>query len=324
MTNDLLHWGKHPQLVFESVNEYYRALGHLTNGKAYSISYEYNKKNGSYSDACRIHILSQATNVPQAFENKRTTNGRINCNDYVNNLKENHNFVQSGNVFSCNFNDVLSTVPNEYITDFISGFEESCVSKTIKSVCYITEAIKVEGKRLRVMPQPAKTTTRTVRNPNTKKTKSGKRDYIAQYIHDFEVGEAGEALVYKHECEIIEQAKKKGEIDKSIFVKWVSREDDSLGYDILSYDINKKEPRYIEVKTTTCSKNTPFYISENELKFSETNKEQYCIYRVYGLKNDSSDQVNFFIINGYIKEQENFVVSKENYNIVSVRRETNL
>lgn len=323
MAKDLLHWGKPPQLIFESANEYYRALGHLTNSKAYSVSYEYNKKNGSYSDACRIHKLSSASNIPQAFKNKLKTN-RINCNKYVNNLMENHGFVQSGNVFICSFNDVLATVPNEYITDFIKGFEEACVQEKTKSICYITEAIKVEGKHLRVMPQPTKTTTRTVKNPKTNKPKSGKRDYIAQYIHDFEVGEAGEALVYKHEYEIIEQAKKKGQIDKSIFVKWVSREDDSKGYDILSYDIDKKEPKYIEVKTTTCSKNTPFYISENELQFSETHKEQYCIYRVYGLKNDSSEQVNFFIINGYIKDQENFVVSKENYNIVSVRRETNL
>ena len=320
MATDLLHWGRKPQLIFANASEYYQALGHLTNPNAYSISYEYNKKNGSYSDACRIHILSSATNIPKAFEDKRTTNGRINCNEYVENLKENHNFVQSGNVFSCNFNDVLSTVPREHIADFIKGFEESASTKAAKSVCYVTEAIKIEGKCLQIKPQPTKVASTSANKGAPKKAKCGKRDYIAQYIHDFEVGEAGEALVYKYESRAIEQAKKEGKIDKTVSVQWVSREDDSLGYDILSYDIRKKEPKYIEVKTTTCSKNTPFYISENELAFSEKHKDQYCIYRVYGLKNNSSSQVNFFIISGYIKEQDVFEVSAEHYNIVKVKR----
>ena len=68
MPTDMLRWGRAPQLVFQNLNEYYRALGHLTNSNAYSISYENNKKNGSYTDACRIHILSGAKNIPQAFE----------------------------------------------------------------------------------------------------------------------------------------------------------------------------------------------------------------------------------------------------------------
>ena len=81
-----------------------------------------------------------------------------------------------------------------------------------------------------------------------------------QNIKDFEIGEAGESLVYKYECEMIENVKKRGQIDSSSFVKWISREDDYAGYDILSYDIDSKSEKFIEVKTTSGGKNTPFYI----------------------------------------------------------------
>lgn len=305
-----LHWGRNPQLVFESLNEYYRALGHLTNEDAYSISYEYNKKNGSYSDACRIHILSKATNIPQAFENKRTSAGRINCNEYVSNLIENHCFSQSGNVYLRNFDDVFSTVPKEYISDFLVGYGEATAAGTPKRVCYTAEAIDTTGKSLKLYEQPAKVSKRTNLSAVVKK---GKRDYITQHIKNFEIGEAGENLVYKYECSIIDAEKKKGNIDKSIFVKWVSRDDDSAGYDILSYNIKTKAPKYIEVKTTSSGKNTPFFISENELLFSKTNSENYFLYRVYGLKNNDSSSVGFYIINGDLEKQDNFELSRKDY-----------
>ncbi len=316
MVVDLLHWGRNPQLVFESINEYYKALGHLTNENAYSISYEYNKKNGSYSDACRIHILSKARNIPNAFKKKRTTAGRINCNDYVENLRKNHNFVLSGQVYTRNFDDVFSTVPEEYISDFLVGFKESVEEVLTKRVCYVAEAIKTEGRNLQKTEQPIKSSRRTSTSSSKKK---GKRDYIIQYITDFEIGEAGENLVYKYECKRIEQAKKNGKIDESIFVKWISREDDCAGYDILSYDIDKRSEKYIEVKTTSGSKNTPFYISENELNFSKKHEDNYCIYRVYGIKS-KNDVVHFYSIEGNLEKQENFELSKKDY-LVSLKSE---
>ena len=313
MTNDKLCWGKNPQLVFESLNEYYRALGHLTNEEGYSISYEYNKKNGSYSDACRIHILSKVRNIPKAFENKRTTAGRINCNEYVSNLIENHCFIQSGNIYLRNFDDVLSTVPKEYISDFLIGYEEATEKETPPRVCYTAEAINTMGKSLKQYEQPSKVSNQL---NFAKVVKKGKRDYITQYIKDFEIGEAGESLVYKYECNIIEAAKKKGQIGEDIFVKWVSRDDDSAGYDILSYDLKTKTTKYIEVKSTSGGKNTPFYISENELNFSKRKSDKYYIYRIYGLKNKDNSLIGFYIINGDLETQENFELSRNDYLVI--------
>ena len=64
-------------------------------------------------------------------------------------------------------------------------------------------------------------------------------------------------------------------------LEWVSRTDDSLGYDIRSYNVDEKREMYIEVKTTTGSSTTPFYISENEIDKSRELKDKYYIYRLY-------------------------------------------
>lgn len=66
----------------------------------------------------------------------------------------------------------------------------------------------------------------------------------------------------------------------------VSEEDgDGVGYDILSYTKNE-EIRFLEVKTTTGCKETPFYISENERLFLETYGEDAEIVRVYNFNKE--------------------------------------
>ena len=48
----------------------------------------------------------------------------------------------------------------------------------------------------------------------------------------------------------------------------------NAGYDIRSFEQDGKE-RFIEVKTTKYGKLTPFFVTANELLFSERNREQY-------------------------------------------------
>lgn len=319
MSRNLLRWGNNPQLVFENEHEFYRALGHLSNPKAYTISYEFNKRTGSYSDACRIRILASAKNIPQAFEKKKKTNNRINCNEYIMYINENHNFVQTGNVYEQNIQNVLPTIPTEYISDYMQGYKESSdVDENAASiVCYTCDVVNTKDKTLSEVsqPHPRKSNSKT----STKRKTIGKRDYIAQQIKNFELGEAGEALVYKHECQKIKAAQKVGAIDESVIVDWVSRYDDSKGYDIESFDIKTKKPKYIEVKTTSGQKNTPFYISDKELKTSEEKADDYYIYRVYGLKRESDEKINYYVINGDLKKQDNFEVSKIEDNIVKIK-----
>ena len=53
---------------------------------------------------------------------------------------------------------------------------------------------------------------------------------------------------------------------------------DGLGYDVLSFDASGKE-RFIEVKTTSFGKETPFFISRNEVEFSRANDAHFHPYR---------------------------------------------
>ena len=47
-----------------------------------------------------------------------------------------------------------------------------------------------------------------------------------------------------------------------------------------SFDENGRE-RFIEVKTTAWGKETPFFISRNELEFANAFPEQFHLYRVF-------------------------------------------
>lgn len=91
------------------------------------------------------------------------------------------------------------------------------------------------------------------------------------------IGNGGEELV------LLDQYNKVNifapEIVKEI--RHVSKLDgDGAGYDISSFDSNKRI-LYIEVKSTTKSKETPFYMSLSEYSFYELHKENYVIARVY-------------------------------------------
>ena len=75
---------------------------------------------------------------------------------------------------------------------------------------------------------------------------------------------------------------------------------DGAGYDILSFN-EDGTPRYIEVKTTRGSLNTDFYMSPNEINFSEKYPDNFFLYRVYDFGSENS--AKFFIIKGNVNNQ---------------------
>ena len=90
-----------------------------------------------------------------------------------------------------------------------------------------------------------------------------------------------------------EKLKKIGREDLIEKIKWISKEDDGTGYDILSFDKNGKEI-YIEVKTTEGKDDSIFYISANEINTMEKFKDSYFIYRVFNVK---AKEPEVFILN---------------------------
>lgn len=105
-----------------------------------------------------------------------------------------------------------------------------------------------------------------------------KPNYAEENEKNRKIGERGEILVFREEQECL---KKIGRIDLIDKIKHISIEDDSTGYDILSFDKNGNE-KYIEVKSSTSKASNVhhFNISSNEYENAKDLKNYY-IYFVF-------------------------------------------
>ena len=96
-----------------------------------------------------------------------------------------------------------------------------------------------------------------------------------------EVGDAGEAYVYRSEQKRLQRA---GRNDLAGKIEWVSQKAVGRGYDIKSFEANGA-PRYIEVKATIGTSPT-FFMSGQEWKVASKLCDAYWIYRVVDALNN--------------------------------------
>lgn len=109
------------------------------------------------------------------------------------------------------------------------------------------------------------------------------------------LGRNGEELVLDQERQRLQKLDRP---DLARKIRWVSEEDgDGAGYDILSFDSTGKE-RFLEVKTTVGPNTTPFYITRNELSFSEERPDAFRLCRVF----DFAKQPQMFELNPPLKD----------------------
>ena len=96
------------------------------------------------------------------------------------------------------------------------------------------------------------------------------------------MGLIGEKLALQYErWELIKHGKEK----LADQIRWISKEEgDGAGFDILSKNLNGTD-KYIEVKSTKLTKETPFYFSRNELNFSIDHVSDYYLYRLFNIDN---------------------------------------
>ncbi|MEO7825855.1 MAG: DUF3883 domain-containing protein, partial [Allosphingosinicella sp.] len=93
-----------------------------------------------------------------------------------------------------------------------------------------------------------------------------------------ELGKAGEQTVFDFERQRLLSEERP---DLASKVRWVAQEDgDGAGYDIKSFDQSGGE-RLIEVKTTTGSQTTPFFLTRNEYAFAEERVDAFKLMRLY-------------------------------------------
>lgn len=102
-------------------------------------------------------------------------------------------------------------------------------------------------------------------------------DYLERESRNQALGRSGEIFAVEFERARLREAGRE-RLARQVDHVAVSR-GDGLGYDILSFEEDGSD-RGIEVKTTRFGKETPFFVSRNELGVSETRPE-YHLYRVF-------------------------------------------
>jgi hypothetical protein len=118
-----------------------------------------------------------------------------------------------------------------------------------------------------------------------------KVNYLEKEQNNRSLGLKGEELAISFERYLLNLAGKYALADQ---IEWVSKEQgDGLGFDILSKNINGTD-KFIEVKTTKLSKDSPFFFSSNEYKFSSEHNINFHLYRIFNF----SSQPKIYTLNG--------------------------
>jgi hypothetical protein len=122
-------------------------------------------------------------------------------------------------------------------------------------------------------------------------------DYSAKDSNDREMGYRGETVVLAGEKEKLVTVGRADLAEKVMHVSEI--EGDGAGYDIKSYTPDG-QVRYIEVKTTRGAIRTPFFMSINEIVFSELHSQHYYLYRVFDFQMETG-RGRIFKIGGNIR-----------------------
>ena len=128
-------------------------------------------------------------------------------------------------------------------------------------------------------------------------------DYGLQDSKNKKLGLEGELLVLEREIYALRAIGRHDLADKVVHVSEV--EGDGAGHDVRSFD-DGGNPKFIEVKTTKGPALTPFFISPNELAFSNQHPDNYFLYRVYEF--DAETRCGkVFVLNGNLSKKISLV-----------------
>jgi Domain of unknown function (DUF3883) len=109
-------------------------------------------------------------------------------------------------------------------------------------------------------------------------------NYLEREARNRALGAAGEDFVLRFEQARLVHAGQERLASRIVHV--AKSRGDGAGYDILSFEVSGDE-RLIEVKTTKYGRETPFFVSRNELSVSEANADRYHLYRVFELRSQA-------------------------------------
>lgn len=118
-------FGKKGRVFFENDNDYYFTLGFLAQSRKTEIHWEHNEEQGAWASEGRIHCNGNTENYPEPLRRAFTAGNkgvkqRINCNEYVENLRRRHGFVLGNRQ---DIDSIRSTIPEQYLDDFNNGLK---------------------------------------------------------------------------------------------------------------------------------------------------------------------------------------------------------
>lgn len=106
-------------------------------------------------------------------------------------------------------------------------------------------------------------------------------DFLAREQRNHSLAWAGELFVIQYEIARLREA---GAGVYADAIEHVSAEQGAGGgFDIHSYDADGRD-RYIKVKTTRYRRETPFFVTANEIAMAATHREHFWLYRVFGFR----------------------------------------
>lgn len=155
-------------------------------------------------------------------------------------------------------------------------------------------------------PEPSISSVKKIKEPYQPYKARYQTNYLAREASNQSLGKSGEQFVMNYEMVRLIQLGKERLADK---IEQVSISiGDSAGYDIHSYEATGKD-RFIEVKTTKYGVETPFFVTSNELHFSNEYKDKYFLYRVFGFR----ENPKLYTLQGFLRN--NFLLSPTEYSI---------
>lgn len=121
-------------------------------------------------------------------------------------------------------------------------------------------------------------------------------NYLQREAENQSLGDAGEEFVMNFERARLIHAGKDSLAER---VEQVSvTVGPTAGFDIRSFEENGSD-RFIEAKTTKYGKNTPFFVTPNEIRFSEKNASRYFLYRLFRFRAEPK----IFSLQGCLREK---------------------
>ena len=121
-------------------------------------------------------------------------------------------------------------------------------------------------------------------------------NYLEREARNQALGEAGEQFVINFERARLIRAGRESFAER---IEQVSATvGPSAGFDIKSFETNGAD-RFIEAKTTKYGKNTPFFVTPNELRFSRDNSSKYYLYRLFRFR----ESPRLYALHGHVKDR---------------------